>query len=139
MTNSTTRVDSTQNKHALAIPLEQGVWLPVTTARPKVKKVGDDIFTTYAKGEPVDLAIPEGHRALIVAPNHEGGYTTQTVSSGDSVLNIRTELIKHLEDMPLSDQWLLDLKGWIDRRLDFKEKARERREALKAKQEVQNV
>lgn len=120
-----------------AIPLGQGVWLPVTTTRPKVKKVGGDIFTSYAKGEPVDLTVPDGYRALIVGPNHEGGYITQTVSNGDSVFDIRTELIKHLEELPLSDDWLLELRGWINRRLEFRERARERREALKALQEAQ--
>lgn len=137
MTNSTTRVDTTQNKQHFEPRLSKGVWLADTAPQPKRQQIGHDIYTTYAKDEPVDLTVPEGHRALIVSPTDDGGYTTKTVSNGDSVLNVRTELIGHLEDLHLSDKWLSDLKAWIDRKLVSREQVRERHAQLKAKREAQ--
>lgn len=117
--------------------INKGVWLADTAPQPKRQQIGHDIYTTYAKGEPVDLTVPEGHRALIVAPDYEGGYTTKTVSNGDSVLNVRSELIGHLEELHLSDKWLSDLRAWIDRKLASREQMRERHAQLKAKREAQ--
>lgn len=104
-----------------------------TPAVKSVNKPLDDVFTRYKAGEQVDLSIPAGFRALIVSPTGDGGHRTQTVAYGDSVLNVRTELKKHLSELPLSEEWLLDLRSYIDGKLTNLQKSRAQRAAMKRK------
>lgn len=139
MTKFTTSSNCAQSKAHLPHYTAKDVWLDDAAPQPKKQHIGHDVYTTYAKGQAVDLSIPDGHRALIITPTDDGGHLTKTVSCGDSVLNVRTELTAHLEDLHLSDNWLLDLRAWIDHKLEARERVRDYRAALKAKQEVQNV
>ncbi|MGW9402330.1 hypothetical protein, partial [Streptomyces sp. NPDC055642] len=53
------------------------------------------LLTSFLAG-----SIPENTRALLVTLNEAGQVGVSEVQFGDSVLNIRTELRKHLNECP---------------------------------------
>lgn len=71
------------------------------------------LLTSFLAG-----SIPENTRALLVTLNEAGQVGVSEVQFGDSVLNIRTELRKHLNECPFSDDWLRDLRDFINRKLE---------------------
>lgn len=63
-------------------------------------------------------------RALLIATNDDGSERRQAVGQRDSVLNIETDLIKHLNEQPFSDEWLLQLRDYCNARLGARAQAR---------------
>lgn len=62
----------------------------------------------------------DGPRAFLVALDIDDGKTLrfQPVMNQHSVLDIETELKKHLNEYPHSTDWLEDLRDYIDQRLE---------------------
>ncbi|MDP9908245.1 hypothetical protein J2W27_000338 [Variovorax boronicumulans] len=64
------------------------------------------------------ITIPEGARAMLVTVNDQtGALVAQPVMYGDSVLNIGRDLLKHLNEKPISSEWLEELCGYCEQRL----------------------
>jgi len=70
-------------------------------------------------------ALPEGARALLVGMDDETGqFKVQPIAEqGDSVLNIKRDLLKHLNELPLSNEWLEVLRNYCDGRLKARAEA----------------
>ena len=64
-----------------------------------------------------DLEIPSDARALLVAPAGDGSYQVRAVENGESLLNIKRDLLKHLNEYPHTDEWLTQLRDYCDGRL----------------------
>ncbi len=67
--------------------------------------------------------IAPGARAMLVSAAPAGGFTVDAVPSGASLLDIETELTAHLDSMPISTEWLLNLQRYISQRLLAREEA----------------
>jgi hypothetical protein len=63
-------------------------------------------------------------RAVLVSRNDDGSERRQIVGQRDSVLDIKSDLIKHLNEQPVSDEWLADLRDYCDGRLKARSEAR---------------
>lgn len=72
----------------------------------------------------IDIQIPAGARAVLVTPDGNGGFTQQPVSHGESVLNLKKDLLSHLTDFPHSDAWLEELRDYAEARLEARAAAR---------------
>jgi hypothetical protein len=70
------------------------------------------------------LTIPSGARAILVAEAQDGKFTTTPVNYGQSVVNLRTELLDHLTAQPYSDEMLLELRDYCDARLQARADAK---------------
>ena len=70
------------------------------------------------------ISIPFGCRAVLVSQGNDGSYQGQPVEMADSVLNIRRDLLKHLNEMPVSNEWLEQLRDYCDARLAARNEAR---------------
>lgn len=64
------------------------------------------------------LHIPADARAVLVSHGPNNTFHVQPVEYGQSVLNIRTELLDHLNAYPHSTEWLEDLRDYCNSRLD---------------------
>jgi transcriptional regulator of nitric oxide reductase len=62
-------------------------------------------------------------RALLVSLDHKGRLTHQAIHTGQSIINIETELQDHLSAQPVSTEWLLNLRDYIDCRLSARAEA----------------
>ena len=71
------------------------------------------------------LEIPSDARALLVAPADDGTYQVRAVAQGESLLNIRRDLLKHLNEYPHTDEWLTQLRDYCDGRLAARQAAHE--------------
>jgi len=71
------------------------------------------------------LAVPEGVRALLVAPTEGGMFRVQAVEFGDSVLNIERDLFLHLNEYPHSAEFLTELRDYCTARLEARAQARQ--------------
>lgn len=69
--------------------------------------------------------IPAGARAALLTKNDDGSERITPVPHDASVLNIERDLRSHLNDKPYSDAWLIQLRDYIDQRLDARVEARE--------------
>lgn len=67
----------------------------------------------FKRGEAVDLAMPEGVRALLVTADREGNFRVQEVHSGASVLDIKRDLINHMRELPLHEDWYENLLEYL--------------------------
>lgn len=79
-------------------------------------------FTMNDNTQPVTtaipgFAIPPGARAVLVTDAGEGNFTLHPVEHGKSMLNIRTELLDHLNAYPHTDAWLEDLRDYCASRI----------------------
>lgn len=63
------------------------------------------------------LTAPDAPRALLVTLGSGGQLQQQAVNSGQSVVNLETELQDHLNAYPYTTEWLLALRDYIDCRL----------------------
>lgn len=70
------------------------------------------------------LSIPEGARAILVTEAPDGNFTTTPVQYGQSVVNLKTDLIDHLTAQPYSDEMLQDLRDYCDARLQARREAK---------------
>lgn len=71
------------------------------------------------------LVVPEGARALLVAPIEGGMFRVQAVEFGDSVLNIERDLFLHLNEYPHSTEFLTELRDYCAARLEARVQARQ--------------
>lgn len=71
------------------------------------------------------LVVPEGARALLVAPIEGGMFRVQAVEFGDSVLNIERDLFLHLNEYPHSTEFLTELRDYCAARLEARAQARQ--------------
>ena len=56
-------------------------------------------------------------RALLVTLNNNGQLDYRPISHGQSVLNIKEDLMNHINDYPHTDEWLVSIRDQIDERL----------------------
>ncbi|OAK55019.1 hypothetical protein A3K87_04260 [Variovorax paradoxus] len=75
---------------------------------------------------PVTISeLPDGARALLVSIDSETHqFTAQPIVMGDSVLNIKRDLLKHLNEYPHTTEWLEVLRDYCSARLGAEAKAR---------------
>jgi hypothetical protein len=75
---------------------------------------------------PVTISeLPDCARALIVSIDSETHqFTARALVMGESVLNIRRDLLKHLNEYPHSTEWLEVLRDYCTARLEAEAKAR---------------
>jgi len=69
------------------------------------------------------IAIPEDARAVLVSLNDDGTHDVRPVEHGHSVINLRRDLLLHLNEYPHSDEWLAQLRDYCDARLAAKQNA----------------
>lgn len=55
-------------------------------------------------------------RALLISRSGTG-FVIQEIRQGESILNIRVDLISHLNECPYTDDWLNNLRDSISQRL----------------------
>ena len=75
------------------------------------------------------LEIPDDARGLLITRSYEndGTYRVTALASPESVLNIKRDLLKHLNEMLiLPDEWLMQLRDYCDNRLAARQVAREK-------------
>lgn len=70
------------------------------------------------------IILPEGARAILVSLNHDGSESIQAVSDSASVLDIERDLRSHLNEYPYPDDWLIQLRDYIDQRLSARRDTR---------------
>lgn len=63
------------------------------------------------------LTLPDGARAFLVSPNDDGRFDFRPVEMGASVVNLRRDLISHLNDAPVSTDFLQELRDYCDARM----------------------
>lgn len=63
------------------------------------------------------FSIPPGARAVFVTDAGDGKFELRPVEHGKSLLNIRHELLDHLNSYPHTDEWLEDLRDYCSSRL----------------------
>ena len=56
-------------------------------------------------------------RALLVTLNNNGQLDYRPISQGQSVLNIKADLMNHINDYPHTDEWLTSIRDQIDERM----------------------
>jgi len=86
--------------------------------------------TVAGRDMPLPLTItslPEGVRALLVGVDEETGQLcARPIADGDSVLNIKRDLLKHLNECPHTTEWLEVLRDYCDGRLKARADAKAR-------------
>lgn len=88
--------------------------------------------TTTEAGQDMPLpltitSLPEGARALLVGIDDETGqFRARPIADGDSVLNIKRDLLKHLNEYPHTTEWLEVLRDYCDGRLKARAEAKAR-------------
>lgn len=65
-------------------------------------------------------------RAVLVTRNHDGSMRRTPVGREDSVLDVERDLLKHLGEMYVTDEWLVEVRNYCDGRLKARQDARER-------------
>ncbi|WP_422085428.1 hypothetical protein [Variovorax sp.] len=71
--------------------------------------------------------LPEGARALLIGIDDERGqFCIRPIAAGESVLNIKRDLLKHLNEYPHTIEWLEVLRDYCDSRLMARTEARSR-------------
>lgn len=71
--------------------------------------------------------LPEGARALLVGVDDETGQLcARPIADGHSVLNIKRDLLKHLNECPHTTEWLEVLRDYCDGRLKARVDAKAR-------------
>lgn len=70
------------------------------------------------------IEIPDGARAVLVSRNVDGSYRQMPVSPSSSVLDLHTELLNHLNEYPYSDEWLIELRDFVEAKLQARQSAR---------------
>lgn len=63
------------------------------------------------------FVITAGARAMLVTQASGGEFKVQPVPPNASVLDLETELTAHLDAMPVSQEWLIDLQRYVSQRL----------------------
>lgn len=70
------------------------------------------------------LAAPNAPRALLVYLGAGGLLEHTPVNQGQSLVNIKEDLIDHLNSYPHSDEWLTALRDYCDGRLAARQQRR---------------
>lgn len=70
------------------------------------------------------LTAPDAPRALLVSLDRDGQLELVPVSQGQSLVNIKEDLIDHLNSYPHSDEWLTALRNYCNGRLAAREQCR---------------
>lgn len=75
---------------------------------------------------PVTISeLPDGARALLVSIDSETQqFTARPIVIGESVLNIKRDLLKHLNEYPHTTEWLEVLRDYCSARLEAEARAR---------------
>jgi hypothetical protein len=86
---------------------------------------------TYTKPPQTEAAsctptfpMPEGTRAVLISIDQDGKQRITPVDNNSSVLNIERDLRDHMNAYPYPDDWLIQLRDYIDQRLAAREEAR---------------
>lgn len=69
------------------------------------------------------LTAPGAPRAFIVSLDRQGQIVAQPLGNDQSVLDLSTELISHLNDYPHSTGYLAAIRDAIDQRLEMRRRA----------------
>lgn len=88
------------------------------------------------------LTKSDAPRAVLVSLNRDGQLALVPVSDAQSLVNIKDELIDHLNNYPHSDEWLVGLRDYCDGRLAARSKsipADRARVALEASWEIEAI
>lgn len=70
------------------------------------------------------LKAPNAPRALLVSLDRKGGFALQPVVSGQSVLNLQTDLVDHLNSFPVTDAWLSEMLDYFGGRIAARAEAK---------------
>lgn len=70
------------------------------------------------------LTAPNAPRAVLVSLGGAGELKCQPVEQGDSVLNITSQLLDHLDNQPYSSEFLEHLRDYCKARLDARDEAK---------------
>ena len=70
------------------------------------------------------LSAPHAPRAMLVTLGRNGQINSSPVQHGQSVLNIKDELIDHLNEYPHSSEFLEDLRDYCTARLAARQEAK---------------
>lgn len=81
--------------------------------------------STQEAGILAELTKPNAPRAVLVSLNRDGQLELVPVGEAQSLVNIKDELIDHLNNYPHSDEWLTGLCDYCDGRLTARRNARE--------------
>ena len=68
------------------------------------------------------VTIPTDARAVIVG--RDGRITA--IKGDESVLNLEADLQSHLNEYPFTDEWLVDLRDFVDAKLRARQAARKK-------------
>ncbi|MDP9895340.1 hypothetical protein J2W32_004438 [Variovorax boronicumulans] len=84
--------------------------------------------TVSARRAPLPITVdclPEGARALVISIDDDTvQFVGRPLVMGESVLNIQRDLLRHLNEKPLSTEWLEQLRDYCDSRLAARAEAR---------------
>lgn len=71
------------------------------------------------------ITVPRGARAVLVfVDDHTGQVMSKPVAHDASVLSIESDLLKHLNEQPFSDEWLAILRDYCDSRIVARNRAK---------------
>lgn len=70
------------------------------------------------------IQMPDGIKAVLVWKDRDGTVRTQDVPHDSSVLNINRDLRDHLDDYPHSNEWLIQLRDYLNGRIAAQAEAR---------------
>ena len=76
-----------------------------------------------AKGQQITVTFPEDARNLLVR-RFGSEYLEVPIRHGMSALNLELDLQKHLNEYPFSEEWLVDLRDFVDAKLQAMRTAR---------------
>ncbi|OZI20526.1 hypothetical protein CAL26_23820 [Bordetella genomosp. 9] len=71
----------------------------------------------------VTVTLRPQDRGVVVFRDFDGNITTQPAEIGDSVLNIKRDLIPHITDQPMPTAWLTELRDYLTERIDARREA----------------
>ena len=85
-------------------------------------------MNTYSAEGPIaqqiEITMPAGVRAVLVSLDDDSSFRQTPVQYGKSVLNIREDLMDHLNASPYSDEWLTSLRDFLNAKLEARGVAR---------------
>lgn len=73
----------------------------------------------------ITVAFPDDAQNLLVR-RYGDEYLEVPLKHGMSALNIEKELHKHLNEYPFSDEWLAELRDFVEAKLEARKRAKEK-------------
>ena len=70
------------------------------------------------------LNVPKDARAILIWINEDGTQKIKSVDHESSVLNIKNDLLKHLNEHPYTDAWLTQIRDAINQRIEARKVAK---------------